>query len=260
MSHLETVQSKLLSAVPGVRHAFFTRSGGISQGVYDSLNTAWSTRDDQTKVAQNRIAAQAWFDRPTAQLKTCSQVHSAQVVSADAPWDEPGPQADAVVTAGLDRICGVLTADCAPVLIADPATGLVGAAHAGWKGAIGGIVEATVGALVALGGEPDRMIAAVGPCIGPKSYEVGQEFRDRFVSTSSKFAEFFVPGPSSGHFQFDLPAFVLSRLHSVGVTHCEWTGQDTYSDSGRFFSNRRALHREEPDFGRLLSAICRVPS
>ena len=248
------VISPLLAALPGVRHAFFTRGGGVSTGVYDSLNVGIGSRDDPLAVTENRVRAAAHFGADPARLLTCYQIHSAIAVTASEPWTAR-PEADAVATATPGLVCGALAADCAPVLIADPEARIVAAAHAGWRGALGGILEATVQAMVGLGAKPERMVAAVGPCIGPASYEVGLEFLETFVSADPGASEFFRPGASADKRMFDLPGFVLSRLTGAGVRQAEWVGRDPYAEPVEFFPNRRALHRQEPDYGRLLSAI-----
>ncbi|RZJ90462.1 MAG: laccase domain-containing protein, partial [Brevundimonas sp.] len=165
------------------------------------------------------------------------------------------PDGDAVVTAVRGPVCAVLTADCAPVLLADPVARVVGAAHAGWKGALGGVIHSAVAAMQALGAEPSRMVAVVGPCIAQASYEVDADFEDRFVHPDPRSAAFFAPGQDAAHRQFDLPGYVLGRLSDAGVGRAAWTGDDTCADEARFFSNRRAFQRDEPDFGRLISAI-----
>jgi len=248
------VASPLLAALPGVRHAFFTRNGGVSTGVYESLNVGVGSNDDPQAVAENRARAAAAFGAAPARLLTCYQIHSAIAVTAREPWTTR-PQADAVATASPGLVCGALAADCAPVLIADPEARVVAAAHAGWRGALGRIVEAAVQAMVGLGARPERMVAAVGPCIGPASYEVGLEFLEAFQGKASDSARFFRPGVSDDKRLFDLPGFVLDRLQRAGVEQAEWIGRDTYAEPDEFFSNRRALHRQEPDYGRLLSAI-----
>ena len=247
--------SPRLAAVPGVRHAFFTRQGGVSRGVYAGLNVGRGSRDAPADVLENRRRAAALFGRPLEALNTCYQVHSAVVVVADAPFGAGSPQGDGVATRTPDLICGALAADCAPVLIADGEAGMVAAVHAGWRGALGGVIAAAVEAMTALGASPARMVAAVGPCIGPASYEVGEEFRSAFVAVSSDYARFFQGGEARGKYRFDLPAFALSRLEQAGIAACEWIGHDTYAAPALFFSNRRALHQGEDDYGRLLSAI-----
>jgi YfiH family protein len=246
--------SPLLAALPGVRHGFFTRRGGVSGGLYESLNVGVGSRDDPQAVAENRARAAAALGAEPAQLLTCYQVHSAIAVTAEAPFAER-PQADAVATARPGLVCGALAADCAPVLIADPQARVVAAAHAGWRGALGGIVEAAVEAMETLGARRERMTAAVGPCIGPESYEVGLEFLEAFEARDGAFARFFRPGASPDKRMFDLPAFVLERLARAGVAQAEWIGRDTYAEEAEFFSNRRAVHRQQADYGRLLSAI-----
>jgi YfiH family protein len=196
---------------------------------------------------------------PTA-LSTAYQVHSAQAFTLHAPLGPVRPQADALVTATPGVLCGALAADCAPVLIADPQAKVVAAAHAGWRGALSGVVEAAIEAMVALGSSPEHMVAAVGPCIGPASYEVGLEFLDTFVAGEPANARFFAPGASPQKRQFDLPAFVLARLAAAGVAEAEWIGRDTYAEPDLFFSNRRATHQGEKDYGRLLSAIALTPT
>lgn len=255
MTDVPIIVSPLLSELPGVRHAFFTRQGGVSEGVFASLNTGRGSGDDLAHVAENRARAAAALGRTAAELSTCYQIHSACPVIADAPLGEARPEGDAVVTRTPGVLCSALAADCAPVLFADPQARVVAAAHAGWRGALGGIVAATVEAMVSLGASPARISAAVGPCIGPTSYEVGLEFLDAFAAADADNARFFRPGVGPEKRLFDLPGFVLSRLAAAGVARAEWTGHDTLTDEARFFSNRRAVHRGERDYGRLLSAI-----
>ncbi len=252
------MQSRLLAGLPGVRHGFFTRQGGVSSGVYASLNVGVGSRDDPVAVTENRARAAAAFAVAPERLLTCYQIHSATAVVAAAPFAER-PEADAVAAAAPGLMCAALAADCAPVLIVDPQARVVAAAHAGWRGALGGVVEAAVEAMTGLGADRKRMRAAVGPCIGPRSYEVGLEFLETFTSTSTDNARFFQPGAGPDKRLFDLPAFVLGRLAGAGVAEAEWIGADTYADEDRFFSNRRALHRGEADYGRLLSAIMLSP-
>lgn len=255
MSELPTIQSPLLSKVEGVRHAFFTRQGGVSTGIYDSLNVGRGSRDETADVAENRRRAAAWFGLMPDALNTCYQVHSARAVLAEAPWGAYRPQADAIVTDLPAIACGALAADCAPVLLVDPERRIVGAAHAGWQGALGGVVEAAIELMTRHGAQTSRLIAAVGPCIGPKSYEVGLEFLERFTSEQPGSERFFSPAEDDQKRYFDLPAFVLDRLERAGVAEAEWVGHDTCVEEALFFSNRRAYHRGEGDYGRLLSAI-----
>lgn len=247
------LSSPLLSGLAGVRHAFFTRQGGVSKGIYASLNVGVGSKDDPEAVAENRARAAAAFEVEARALITCYQVHSATVMTADRPWAER-PEADAIVTAKEGLMCGVLSADCAPVLIADPQARVVASAHAGWKGALAGVVGNAVEAMVSRGAVPGRMVAAVGPCIGPASYEVGDEFVERFHDADPSHDRFFPQG-EGGKAHFDLPAFVLERLRAAGVEQAEWIGRDTFAEPVLFFSNRRAFKEQEPDYGRLLSAI-----
>jgi YfiH family protein len=252
MSPLPAITSPLLD-LPGVRHAFFTRHGGVSQGIYEGLNVGLGSRDDPQAVLENRRRAAAHFECEA--LVTCYQVHSAQAVTAEGPWPEAAPEADAVVSRTPGVVCGALAADCAPVLLADAQAGVVAAAHAGWKGALGGVVEAAVARMEELGARRERLRAAVGPCIGPASYEVGLEFVERFAGTDAAYGRFFTPAASPDKRMFDLPGFVLGRLRAAGVEQCAWVGRDTCAEPQLFFSNRRAFHHGEPDYGRLLSAI-----
>lgn len=256
MSELVVFTSPLLEA-PGVRHAFFTRKGGVSRGLYASLNVGLGSRDDPDAVRENRRRAAERLG--AADLVTAYQVHSACAVTAEGPWPATPPEADAVVSTTPGVICGALAADCAPVLLADPEARVVAAAHAGWKGALGGVVAAAVSRMAELGARPERMVAAVGPCIGPGSYEVGLEFLERFVAEDPGHAAFFASGAAPEKRMFDLPGFVLGRLRAAGVEACEWVGRDTCAEPELFFSNRRAFHQGEPDYGRLLSAIVLEP-
>jgi YfiH family protein len=249
-----TLTSALLDQVPGLKHAFFTRQGGVSTGVYDSLNVGVGSKDDPAAVQENRARAAAELGARAAHLLTCYQIHSNITVAADAPFPQR-PEADGVVTATPGLACGALSADCAPVLFADGEARVVAAAHAGWKGALGGIVASTVEAMVAKGARRDRIVAAVGPCIAQASYEVGQDFMDRFSHESPGSERFFAPGRAPEKRQFDLPGFVLHRLAQAGVERTEWIGRDTCADENLFFSNRRTRLKGESDYGRLLSAV-----
>jgi YfiH family protein len=242
--------------VPGVRHGFFTRAGGVSEGLYAGLNVGVGSSDDPAAVAENRRRVAAWFGRAPEELATCYQIHSAITRVADRPWNGARPEGDAVASATFGLVCGVLTADCAPVLICDPEGPFVAAVHAGWKGALQDVTHSAVQALAALGARPSRMRAIVGPCIGPDSYEVGAEFRERFAHHDPGSEQFFRSAATDGKALFHLPAFVLWRLEQAGVGAAAWTGHDTCADETRFYSNRRAFQRGEPDFGRLMSAIC----
>jgi YfiH family protein len=249
---LPILTSPLLD-LPGVRHAFFTRQGGVSQGIYASLNVGAGSGDDPAAVAENRRRAAAHFGAEA--LVTAYQVHSAIALVADGPWPAGPPHADGVVSATPGVVCGALAADCAPILIADAEARVVAAVHAGWKGALTGVAESAIARMEGLGARRERMRAAVGPCIGPASYEVGLEFVARFTDADRANQRFFSPGAAPDKRQFDLPAYVLARLRAAGIGACEWVGRDTCAEEGLFFSNRRAFKRGEADYGRLLSAI-----
>jgi len=247
----------LLEAIAGVRHAFFSRAGGVSEGIYAGLNVGRGSGDDPDAVAENRRRAATVFGRPEGDLLTCHQIHSAVAHVAHAPFGPARPEGDAVVTTMSGLICGALAADCAPILLADARAGVVGAAHAGWKGALTGVAEATVAMMEAQGADRRRIIAVVGPCIGPASYEVGHEFLQRFLDEAPGSEAYFAAGRRPDKRLFDLPGFVLGRLRACEVGDVAWIGIDTCADEG-YYSNRRAFQRSEPDYGRLLSAIMLV--
>ncbi|HEY5409478.1 MAG TPA: polyphenol oxidase family protein, partial [Caulobacteraceae bacterium] len=219
-----SLTSPLLERQAGVRHAFFTRQGGVSTGVYASLNVGVGSRDDPEAVLENRARAAAALGAPADHLLTCYQIHSAIAVTADGVWAQR-PEADAVASGTPGLVLGALSADCAPVLLADPQARVIGAAHAGWKGALGGVIQAAVDSMTALGAEPGRIVAAVGPCIAPGSYEVGLEFLQTFLGAAPGSERFFSPGAAEGKRQFELPGFVLDRLAAAGVGQAEWIGQ-----------------------------------
>lgn len=250
MTDLPVITSKLLE-LPGIRHAFFTRKGGVSEGLYESLNVGAGSKDDPIAVAENRRRAAHFLG---GELVTAYQVHSATAFGVNGPWPGGPPEGDAVVTDTPGVVCGALAADCAPILLADAEASVVGAAHAGWKGALTGIAEAAIERMEAFGAKRERIVAVIGPCIGPGSYEVGPEFFDRFVADDAQAAQFFVDGDGDRK-MFDLPDYVLERLRKAGVAACEWVGHDTCAEDDLFFSNRRAFHRGDADYGRLLSAI-----
>jgi YfiH family protein len=252
MAKLPVLTSQLLD-LPRIRHGFFTRQGGVSEGIYESLNVGVGSKDDPDAVAENRRRVAAHFGQPA--LVTAYQVHSATALVADGPWPAGPPHADAVVSATQGVVCAALAADCAPILLVDPEARVVAAAHAGWRGALSGVVEATVRRMEGLGASRNWIRAAVGPCIGPRSYEVGLEFRAEFVKADPAYGRFFATGASDDKRMFDLPEFVLGRLRAAGVTQCEWLGHDTCAEAELFFSNRRAFKTGEPDYGRLVSAI-----
>lgn len=234
-------------------HAFFTRRGGVSKGIYAGLNCGAGSDDDADAVARNRaLAAQALGAEPD-RLVTLHQVHSAEALKVDGPLAER-PKADAMATAEPGLVLGILTADCMPVLLAEPEAGVVGAAHAGWRGALEGVIEAAIGAMEGLGAERGRIRAAIGPCISQAAYEVGPEFMEEFMDRDPGSERFFANGAGDRHL-FDLPGYGLGRLRGAGVAEAAWTRHCTFGDPARFFSYRRATQGGEPDYGRLLSAI-----
>jgi polyphenol oxidase len=250
-----TLVSPLLSAVPGLHHAFFSRAGGVSEGIYAGLNGGIGSHDDPALVAENRRRMAAALRVPSERFLTVFQIHSPDVAVASAPWDAvTRPKADAIVTRTEGLAIGVTAADCGPILFADPKARVIGAAHAGWKGALTGIVEATVAAMEKLGADRADIVAAIGPLIRQPSYEVGGEFVERFVEADAENAVYFLPAPREGHAMFDLAGFIGKRLENAGVLMVDDTGIDTYSDE-RFFSYRRSVHRKEPDYGRHVHAI-----
>lgn len=244
----------------GIQHGFFSRQGGVSSGIYASLNCGFGSNDRAGHVAENRARVAAALDVAPDALLTVYQVHSPDVVTVTATWrPDTAPKADAMVTRTPGIALGILAADCAPVLFADPVSGVIGAAHAGWKGALGGVAEATIEQMIALGAVRTQIAAAIGPCIAPESYEVGAEFRERFVTDAADHERFFTAGARPGHHQFDLPGFVHSRLKTAGISTIENLARDTYSDE-TLFSYRRATHRSETDYGRNLSVIVLNPA
>jgi YfiH family protein len=248
-----------LDDIPGIRHAFFTRHGGVSRGPYDSLNCGLGSLDDPEHVAVNRARAAAHFAVPAASLVTAYQVHSAEVAVVDRPWPPSlRPQVDALVTRTPGIVLGVLSADCAPVLLADGETGVVAAAHAGWRGAKAGVLEATVAAMIRLGAKTGRIIAAVGPCIQQGSYEVGSEFRATFTADEPETKDLFRPADREGHFMFDLPGYVRRRLAALAVKTIDALAEDTAADAANYFSYRRTTLAGGGDYGRGLSAIALV--
>lgn len=228
-----------------------TRSGGVSKGPAAGLQCGFGADDDPQAVRENRrLAVEAVL--PGADLVSVHQIHSPDVVVVEEPWgDDQRPRADALVTRRPETLLGIVTADCAPVLLADHAAGVVGAAHAGWRGAHAGVIENTVDAMVALGAQRTQIAAAVGPCIAQASYEVDESFRAQFGDED---ARFFAPG-EAGRWQFDLPGYVVMRLQAAGVGMTEALGLDTYGDPARFYSYRRATHRGEATYGRLISLV-----
>ncbi|MET0722034.1 MAG: peptidoglycan editing factor PgeF [Tardiphaga sp.] len=250
-----TFTSPLLAAIPGLRHAFFTRDGGVSEGIYAGLNGGIGSNDDPAHVAENRRRMAEAVGVAPAHFLTVHQIHSPDVAVAAAPWETAArPRADAMVTKVPGLALGVTAADCGPVLFADPNAHVIGAAHAGWKGALGGVLESTISEMETLGAARENIVAAIGPLIRQPSYEVGAEFVERFVREDSEHSLFFVPSTRDGHAMFDLGGFIRMRLERAGVGAIDDTGIDTYPDE-RLFSYRRSVHRKEPDYGRQIHAI-----
>lgn len=248
---VDHLRSGLLEGLP---HGFLGRGGGVSGGMLEGLNVGYGSNDEIEWIERNRAIAIAAI-APGAELATVHQVHSAEAVEAHVPWPRLArPHADAIVTSRRGLLIGILTADCAPVLLADPIAQVIGAAHAGWRGALGGVTDSTIAAMERLGAKRERIQAAVGPCIAQPSYEVDEGFRDRFLNEDGGNDRFFAPG-ASGRPYFDLAAYVLHRLNRAGLGRAEALGIDTYAEEQRFYSFRRATLRGEPDYGRQLSAI-----
>jgi polyphenol oxidase len=246
--------SPLLSAIPGLRHAFFTRDGGVSGGIYTSLNGGTGSSDDPGNVAENRRRMAEQIGVTPENFLTVWQIHSPDAVVARGPWEGQRPRADAIVTRTEGLAIGATAADCGPILFVDPNARVIGAAHAGWKGALTGVVESTVAAMEKLGAERSGIVAAIGPLIRRHSYEVGGEFVERFLEADAENAMFFLPATREGHAMFDLAGFIRMQLENAGVLMIDDIGVDTYSDE-RFYSYRRSVHRNEPDYGRHVHAI-----
>lgn len=241
-------------ALRGLRHGFFTRKGGASSGVFEGLNCGLGSSDQAEAVKINRARVAKALDLTADALCGVHQIHSPDVATVTAPHDGAAPKADALVTDQPGLALVILTADCQPVLFADREAGVIGAAHAGWKGAIGGVLENTVAAMEAKGARRDRITAVIGPTISQRAYEVGPEFFEDFLTQDAESARFFANGEGD-RYLFDLPAYGLHLLREAGVGAAEWTRHCTYSDPERFYSYRRSVHRKEADYGRLISVI-----
>jgi YfiH family protein len=250
------LQAPLLSRLPGIRHGFFTRSGGVSEGLYTSLNGGVGSEDSPAKVVENRARMAASLGVAPERFLTAYQIHSPTVVVAETPWSASDrPRADAIVTRVPGIAIGISTADCGPVLLADPQARVIGAAHAGWRGALTGVIEATVVAMEKLGAARARIVAAAGPMIRQPNYEVGQDLIDRFVAVEPNTIRFFKPAKRPGHAMFDLGGYIASRLRRAEVAEYEDLGLCTYADPAQFYSYRRATHLAEADYGRHINAI-----
>lgn len=249
-----------LNDITTIRHAFFSRTGGVSQGIYASLNCGFGSGDAPAAVAENRARAMHRLDLKPDRLVTAFQIHSPACVVVEEPWPhDRAPRADAMATRARGVALGILTADCAPVLFADPKARVIGAAHAGWKGAKAGVLEATVARMAELGARPADIVAAIGPCIAQRSYEVGPEFPGPFLADDPADRDFFAPAPRTGHHLFDLAGYITRRLGTVGVGLVQRCPNDTVAEEDRFFSYRRSCLRGEADYGRALSTIVLVP-
>ncbi|MBI1272593.1 MAG: peptidoglycan editing factor PgeF [Alphaproteobacteria bacterium] len=256
---LQPLRSPDFAALENIRHGFFTREGGVSEGVYASLNNGWKSGDDVTRVEENRRRVATTLGVEPAKLLSCYQIHSPMVVAVEKPWaPAERPEADAMVTAQPGIALGILTADCVPVLLADSGAGVIGAAHAGWRGAVAGVIENTVEAMGALGARPGRIVGAIGPCIWQNSYEVGPEFPAPFMALGEENEKFFRPAFRSGHYMFDLPGFCIARLRALGVVIVSTSPADTHKEPERFFSYRRTTQQGGGKTGSLISAICLV--
>lgn len=252
----QPLQAHSLARLPGIRHAFFTRVGGVSDGVYASLNAGVGSDDVPHNVAENRARMAAAMGVPPERLVTCYQIHSPEAVVAVEPWAAAArPRADAIVTAVAGLAIGVSTADCGPVLFADAQARVIGAAHAGWRGALAGVTDQTIAAMERLGAARERIVAALGPMIRQPNYETGTDLRDRFVAAAPTNARFFRPAAREQHFMFDLAGYVVARLAATGVGSIEDVDACTYEDAERFYSYRRMTHRGEADYGRHVNAI-----
>ncbi len=250
------IESKELASIEGVRHGFFTRRGGVSEGLYESLNCGPGSDDLAENVTENRARAMARLGATPESLCTLYQIHGNRVIVAEAPWPMgSGARADAMITNRPGLTLGILTADCVPVLLAAPRAGVIGAVHAGWKGALGGVVAAAIDAMCRLGAEPGEISAALGPAIAQSSYEIGPEVRDAFIGDDADNARFFKPSGRDGHYLFDLSGQVAAQLEAAGIGAVDRLDRDTCVEEDLFFSYRRATRRGEPDYGRCLSAI-----
>lgn len=253
------LQAANLTKSERIRHGFFTRAGGVSDGVYATLNGGTGSADAPAKVSENRARMAAALGVVPERLLTAHQIHSPDVVVAEEPWTHEGrPRADAIVTRIPGMAVGVSTADCGPLLFADPEAGVVGAAHAGWRGALTGVIEATLAAMEKLGAKRARIAAALGPTIRQANYEVGPEFLERFLAADPANVRFFSPSKREHHAMFDLGGYIADRLARVGIGDFEDLGLCTYADPERFYSYRRMTRLGEPDYGRHINAIALI--
>lgn len=255
-NHAVAVEAAELAALPGIAHGYFTRRGGVSEGIFASLNAGLGSGDERERVMENRARIASRLG--VSEIASPYQVHSAIAVVTDRAWSEERPKADGVVTNQEGLAVGVVTADCGPVLFADPKNRVVGAAHAGWQGALNGVLEATLDAMVDAGARREATIAVLGPTISHENYEVGPDFPVMFIDSDAGAGRYFTASERQGHHMFDLPAYIAGRLHSAGVERAVSTGHCTYALEDDFFSFRRTTHRTESDYGRQLSAIALI--
>jgi polyphenol oxidase len=253
------IEAPELASYPNIRHAFFTRQGGVSEGLYATLNGGLGSSDDPARIAENRRRMAGDLGVEPQALVSVHQVHSPDAVIVEGPWVGERPRADAMATRRELVALGITTADCGPVLFADPHAGVVGAAHAGWRGALTGVLEATLEAMEQLGARRHKIVAVLGPMISRSAYEVGDDFMARFVEADSANERFFAANEKAGHRMFDLPAFIGARLQAAEIGEFADLGLCTYADEEHFYSYRRTTHRGEPDYGRLISAITLIP-
>lgn len=249
------IKSPLLEALPGIRHGFFTRQGGVSEGIYGSLNCGLGSNDDRSQVIINRDRVAGHLGARAGSVVTVYQIHSATALVIDKPFEGAVPKADALVTGTPGVVVAALAADCTPVLFADPKAGVVAAAHAGWRGAVAGIVESTVAAMETLGATRSDIIAAIGPCIHQPNYEVGPDLMAQFVAADPAHSRYFIVPTGKSKAHFDLPGFVADRVATAGIVRFDLSPRCTYADPALFYSYRRTTHRGEPDYGRQISAI-----
>ncbi|WP_455481656.1 peptidoglycan editing factor PgeF [Bartonella sp. B35(2025)] len=240
--------------IHGIKHGFFTRQGGVSKNLYHSLNLGQNSNDSPENIEQNRTLVANYFEIKAQNLVTVNQIHSCQVITVDRAFIGERPNADAIVTTTKNLAIGILTADCGPILFSDPQAGVIAAAHAGWRGSLNGIIEKTISAMEKQGAKRQSITAILGPCIGPCHYKVKGEFYSQFIDCHSKFQKFFLKTDQENHFNFNLWAFIMEQLKEAGV-NASCLELCTYQDEQRFFSYRRAVHHNEPDYGRQISAI-----
>jgi polyphenol oxidase len=253
------IPSSKLSLLSGINHGFFTREGGVSSGLYGSLNAGQGSNDAPQNVQENRSRVAAYLGVESKHLISCYQVHSNEVAIVTKPWDTDNrPKADAIVTNVISLALGILTADCGPILFADARNHVIGAAHAGWKGAISGVLENTIAAMETLGAQREHITACLGMTISQTNYEVGQEFLDQFLLANSNNKQYFIDSKIPNHYMFNLPSYITERLSNAGVGTVEDVALCTYAEKRRFFSYRRSTHRKEPDYGRHISAIALI--